>query len=210
MRVTIEQIRGARAMLNWFQAELADRSGVAKDTIMRIETGKTTPQKDTLEKIVHAFELAGIEFTKDGIKKGDTITVLEGQNINFQILDDIYSRLKDEGGEVLIAGLTEVSPDDTQRYEFLKKHIERLQKAGISERILIEDGNTNFVAPKTWYRYLPKNKFNNTPFQVYADRIVMKEWGPPERMVIIQNVRFAETLRNLFDLVWDQAKPITQ
>lgn len=208
MIVHADQIRAARAYLNWKQTHLADRADVNRDTIVRLEKGKTEANRDTLEKIVRTFELAGIEFTKDGIRKKEALTVLEGDNVNFQILDDIYFRLKGQGGEVLIAGLSEVQPTDSARYNFLRHHIKRLMEAGISERILVEEGETNFVAPLSWYRTVPSDQFQNTPFQIYADRIVMKEWGDPERMVLIQNARFANTMRTMFDLIWNQAKPV--
>lgn len=146
-----------------------------------------------------------------GVEPCDNLlTVLKGEDANYRILDDIYHTLKDKGGEILIAGLTEVEESDKERYDFLVGHLDRLQEAGITERILIEEGDTNFVAPVEWYRYLPKDKFSNTPFQVYGDRIAMKEWGPPQRIVVIEHPRFAATLRNLFDLVWEQATPVQE
>jgi transcriptional regulator with XRE-family HTH domain len=62
--ITSGQIRAARALLKWTGKELADKSGVAFSTLMRLETGEGVPgaQAKTLDLIQKAFEFAGIEF----------------------------------------------------------------------------------------------------------------------------------------------------
>jgi transcriptional regulator with XRE-family HTH domain len=62
--ITSGQIRAARAFLKWTGKELAEASGVAFSTLMRLETGEGVPgaQAKTLEAIQKAFESAGIEF----------------------------------------------------------------------------------------------------------------------------------------------------
>lgn len=62
--ITSGQIRAARAFLKWTGKELAEASGVAFSTLMRLETGEGVPgaQAKTLETIQKAFESAGIEF----------------------------------------------------------------------------------------------------------------------------------------------------
>ena len=208
------QCRMARALLNWTQPELAERCGLATMTISKFEKDETStrPEARTLERITSVFEVSGVKFTEAGgaEPRDNLVTILEGEDVNYRVLDDIYHSLKGKkNAEVLIAGLTEVDKNkDKAKYDFLVNHLKRLQEAGITERMLIQEGDTNFVAPVEWYRYLPKDKFTNTPFQIYGNRIVMKEWGDTQRMVIIEHERFAATLRNLFDLVWEQAKPV--
>ena len=62
--ITSGQIRAGRALLKWTGADLAERSGVAFSTIMRMETADGTPNgtMKTIEAIKKAFENAGIEF----------------------------------------------------------------------------------------------------------------------------------------------------
>jgi transcriptional regulator with XRE-family HTH domain len=62
--ITSGQIRAARALLRWTGKELAEASGVAFSTLMRLETGEGVPgaQAKTLDAIQKAFEEAGIEF----------------------------------------------------------------------------------------------------------------------------------------------------
>lgn len=62
--ITSGQIRAARSLLKWTGKQLAEESGVAFSTLMRLETGEGIPaaQAKTLDTIEKAFEKAGIEF----------------------------------------------------------------------------------------------------------------------------------------------------
>lgn len=58
------QIRAARALLSWSAAELAERAGVTRFTIQRLEQTDGIPpsRSHTLDEIQRAFEAAGVEF----------------------------------------------------------------------------------------------------------------------------------------------------
>ena len=62
--ITGTQIRAARALLAWSQAELAQRAGTSLPTIKRIESTGNEPSGTvrTNEKIRAAVEAAGIVF----------------------------------------------------------------------------------------------------------------------------------------------------
>ena len=62
--VTGQQIRSARAALNWSAQTLAEYSGVSLRTLMRLEQTDGVPasRASTLMDIQRAFEAAGIEF----------------------------------------------------------------------------------------------------------------------------------------------------
>ena len=62
--ITSGQIRAARALVKWTGKELAEASGVAFSTLMRLETGEGIPsaQAKTLDAIEKAFERVGIQF----------------------------------------------------------------------------------------------------------------------------------------------------
>jgi predicted transcriptional regulator len=67
-KVSIPQIKAARALLGWSQDDLAARSGVSQPTIKRLEAegGELGGRVETGEKICRALEKAGIEFTNGG------------------------------------------------------------------------------------------------------------------------------------------------
>jgi transcriptional regulator with XRE-family HTH domain len=62
------QLRAARALLGWSQDELADRSGVSKPTIARLELSKggIGGYAATRDKIIGALEAAGVVFLAEG------------------------------------------------------------------------------------------------------------------------------------------------
>ncbi|WP_222383659.1 helix-turn-helix transcriptional regulator [Rhizobium leguminosarum] len=58
----MEQCRGARAMLGWSQAQLAEAANVSRQTIADFERGAHTPIGNNLASIIAAFGKAGIDF----------------------------------------------------------------------------------------------------------------------------------------------------
>ena len=62
------QIRAARALLGWNQANLARFAGISLATLQRIEQneGAVRGNFSTILKIQNALEEAGIRFTDDG------------------------------------------------------------------------------------------------------------------------------------------------
>jgi len=64
--VTSAQIRAARALLNWTVRDLADKAGVHRNTVTRIET-EATGVGHAVASIRAALEAAGVEFiTENG------------------------------------------------------------------------------------------------------------------------------------------------
>lgn len=59
--VTREQVRMARAALDWTVRDLARKSGVSANTVSRYENG-TDAMGDTLMRIRRTFETAGVMF----------------------------------------------------------------------------------------------------------------------------------------------------
>ena len=60
--IIAEQCRAARGLLDWSQAELADKAGVGIVTVRQFEAGLHEPRRATLDVVKRAFEAAGVEF----------------------------------------------------------------------------------------------------------------------------------------------------
>ncbi|MEJ0049981.1 MAG: helix-turn-helix domain-containing protein [Methylovirgula sp.] len=60
--LTPAQIRAARALLNLSQDELAEASGLARQSIKNIERGVTDPRLSTAMMIKTTLEKAGVQF----------------------------------------------------------------------------------------------------------------------------------------------------
>jgi predicted transcriptional regulator len=67
LKVSIRQIKAARALLGWSQHDLARAAGVSIPTIKRLEAldGPLGGRGETAEKIVGAIRSAGVEFINE-------------------------------------------------------------------------------------------------------------------------------------------------
>lgn len=63
-KVSIRQVKAARALLGWSQSDLARQSGVSEPTVKRLEAqdGELGGRADTAAKLVDALRSAGVEF----------------------------------------------------------------------------------------------------------------------------------------------------
>lgn len=62
--ITTRQVKAARVLLGWTQADLANHSGISEPTVARLESldGELGGRAGTAQKILAALEAAGIEF----------------------------------------------------------------------------------------------------------------------------------------------------
>jgi transcriptional regulator with XRE-family HTH domain len=63
INITVEQLKGARALLGWSQTELARQAGMSLPTIKRVEGGRGLGvSEETRLRLRTALEVGGIEF----------------------------------------------------------------------------------------------------------------------------------------------------
>ena len=64
LKVSIRQIKAARALLSWSQEELASAAGVSIPTIKRLEAqdGPVGGREETAMRIIRSIRAAGVEF----------------------------------------------------------------------------------------------------------------------------------------------------
>jgi transcriptional regulator with XRE-family HTH domain len=67
-KISVKQIKAARMLLGWSQADLGKAAGLGDVTVPRLEAkdGDLGGRPETGEKIVGALEKAGVEFLDDG------------------------------------------------------------------------------------------------------------------------------------------------
>ena len=63
-KVSIRQIKAARALLSWSQEQLANAAGISVPTIKRLEAqdGPVGGREETAMKIINTVKAAGVEF----------------------------------------------------------------------------------------------------------------------------------------------------
>ena len=59
------QVRAARALLGWSQGELAERAGISKQSVNRIESSNMDARMTTVSALGEAFRSAGVEMCED-------------------------------------------------------------------------------------------------------------------------------------------------
>lgn len=203
-----EKIRGARAVLNWTREDLADRSGLSVPGIVNVEKGGS-PTARTQERIVRAFENAGVFFTRVGIEKDDSpIVILSHDNQEdcyLLLLDDVARVLKTERNpELLIAYADDrVSPSD------VNDKYREIRAAGAAMRQLVESGNTYLLGPLDEYRCIPSEFFINRVTVIYGGNVATVTAGE-SRITIFRDPVNAARERNTFDLLWSALEPPTE
>ncbi len=207
--ITLEQIKAARALLNWNQEVLAAAAGISKPALANMESGKVMPRTETLQAITKALEEAGIEFTEGpGVRlSGETLRVqiFEGNDAVFRLWKDQQETLKG-GGERLITGLNERMFDGLAGKQRFRNILDKFREQGITSRLLVEDGDTYFVEPVSHYRWVSKEMFSQVPYFVYANKYAILLTEPFTRVVLIENKAIADSYRKQFNAIWDAAK----
>jgi len=208
MSITTAQIRGARGLLDWSQAELSRRTGISTTSIGNIESGNTQARESTLAVIRKSLEAGGIEFLPNsGVRMKDQMVItLEGDGALETLLDDIYTTLYKTGGEVLAYGVEERLDKASPEYQKVMDHLDRLHKANITERLIIREGDNNFMAPKEYYRWISKDFFSPYPFYIYGDKLALLNWEPSLNIIVITNSLFAESFHKVFNFLWTNAE----
>jgi transcriptional regulator with XRE-family HTH domain len=188
---------------------LADRTGLATPSIGNIEIGKHNPSLRSQQKIITAFDEAGVEFIDDGVrKKRDLLKVFEGSNYYLKLLDDAFLSLKNldvkDREFLLICSDDQVSPPE------VIESYRRMRGVGIKMRQLIEEENTYLMGDPDEYRFLPKEYFINRVACIYADKVAFVAKANEKRVLVIKDAEVSRVQKNLFDLLWSALpKPIS-
>ena len=211
--ITGRQIRAARALLDWDSGILAEKTGLTRQTVSRIESDVVQPQENTLMRIMLAFSENGIEFTDNsGVRlKPQSVEVLSDTAGFARFYDFVYEEVRRDGGMICVSGVDEKL---FSKYRLNPEmHRERMralckERNDIQMRILVEEGDFNFVASTyASYRWQPRSHFSKAAFYVFGSSLALISFDhqPPPLIILIKSAAFAEAYRNSFDIAWDNA-----
>lgn len=209
--ITGPQSTAARALLGWTLADLAKESSLATATLTDFENAKRPSSSDTIQKIMDAFDRAGIMFTDgEGVRKRTyEVRVLRGQKGFWEFYDDVYETIKEKGGEMLIHNVDEklfTKWLDTK----IPSHRKRMHELGnFTQKVIICEGDMNFAVDykTTEYRWASKENFAAMPFYLYGQKLAMILFEDEDVSVfIIDQPLIALSYRSLFIAAWDRAK----
>ncbi len=207
--INAAQIRAARALLNWSQEVLAEKSGIARATIKNIENELTVPRTETMAQIEKAFDDHRVEFTdRSGLRlRSDVLRMLEGESAIRLLFDEIYLHLsQNNGATVRVSGLNEGDYGAVSRQTIDLHYRRMMDLKNINYFILCRQGDENFDTPYAEYRWVDKGYFENTPFYVFGDTLAIVLWGSPLQLLLLRQPRLADSYSRQFDYVWDRSE----
>lgn len=213
--ITPDQIRAARALKNWSQTELAERTELAVPTIANIELGKQTPSQATLSKIRETFEHNDITFIDvTGVEKNEKeVKVFRGNDALYDFYEDIWNTLSDGHNEVLVGNVNERDFVRNLDKKLLEDHLRTVKKLRqtktISYKILLKEGDYffagNYPSEHGEYRWTPKDEFQSIPFYVFGDKMAIILWLD-ETIIFLINSREATSIyREKFQQMWEKS-----
>jgi transcriptional regulator with XRE-family HTH domain len=211
--ITGRQIRAARGLLGWDAATLAKKSGIARETISRIETDMVQPQEKSLARILSAFNDESVEFTDNsGVRmKPQNVDTLQDTHGFTRFFDIVYEHMRDHGGTICVSGVDERL---FSKYR-LNTDLHRARMAELARtredydmRILVEEDDTDFAAANyARYRWTPKRHFSSTAFYVFGPYLALISFDhqPPPLIILIKSAAFGDAYRNAFEVAWHNA-----
>lgn len=192
------KIRAARGLLGWTQKDIEIRTGILAQSVANIEKGKTGLSEANRRLIEQAFDLAGVEIIRGGVRfKRNLVTFLTGEDWYEKVLDDVYNTLLDQdGAEVLIDAV-----DFSKATPEIMNKVKKIREAGIAMRVTCEQGNTFIPGPLKEYRWIPSQYFKNSMSILYGEKVCISMAGKSGCMIFSEK-DMAESQRNKFDLIW--------
>lgn len=209
MLITADQIRAARALKNWSQTDLAERTGLAVPTIANIELGKQAPGKNTIEKIIDAFAIGGIEFIGEtGVqKRQQTSIVFRGTAELHKFYELIYENVRGDDSEILVGNVDERDFVKHMDEHTLQLHLDRMKELGAHYKILVCEGDYFFpVSVYAEYRWISKEEFSSIPFYVFADKLAIILWLDEPVVFLLNDPAAANLYREKFMDQWKKSK----
>jgi len=196
-----KQIAAARQLAGFTLDELADRSGVSRSTLVKIEASAVQPREGTLADILKTFTIAGVEFVEGGVRWiGDTIRTFEGDDAYLRLLDEVYHTLhRQQGGEALF-----ICVDDAVSTPDIVTANNRIREGGIKCRYLCSEEAQRFDYALRDYRLIPERYYTNSVMVVFDDKVATLS-DASNSVIIVRDIHQANMLRGLFELIWQQS-----
>ena len=211
--LTMDQVRAGRGLLDWTQGDLANASGLSQAAIARYEKEGTSSTVGTVEKIIAAFDKADVELIGDtGVKKRtNEVQKFRGKSGLIAFMDDVYECAQNIGGKMYFYNIVPENWSQTLGDAWWSAHVERMMQYNEQTdiKILVPEGNENFIsAGYAQYKWFPKNfeLSGKKSLYSYGNKLGFVAFGETDDMIEIltlQSSSFAEGVRALFEVAWD-------
>jgi hypothetical protein len=124
-------------------------------------------------------------------------------------METVYETARIRGGDFCVSNVDETLFTERFGAEADIDYTKRMNalKGNISFRVLIKEGDTNFVASEyAEYRWIPAAQFHSIPFYVFGDNLAFIIFNEETTVHMISNAAIAAAQRVQFDLAWKDAK----
>ena len=209
------QIGAARGLLRWSGQLLAEKAGLTRDTINKIEADAVQPREGTLADIVRVFNENGVEFIENsGVRlKPQGVEVLVGQEGLKQFFDNVYEYARQHGGTIVQYGLEEhfLSSLGGDYAKFHRNRMAQLveQRKDIKVLAIVCEGDNNFVCSEyNQYRWMPKELFSPALFYIYGEctAIMNFQTVPAPTIILIKFPTITNACRKQFEIFWEMSR----
>ena len=205
------QVRMARALLDVSREDVEAATGLAKQTLLRIENNVVKPRDETLKILIGYFEGMGIQFDRnDSVSRCETnIRRFSGQYAITDLLEDVYETVRD-GGTICISSCDE---EMVEKYYSVRGERHSVRMARIADKVscraLLKEGDFNYpYTSYVEYKWLPKEHFKPNTFYLYNNKLGLIEYkGSVCEVTIIESAQLASAFRDFFEIVWAQCSP---
>jgi transcriptional regulator with XRE-family HTH domain len=210
MIVNSNQIRAARALLDWTVAQLGERVGVGATMISAIETGRSSGSKDVLTAIIYAFQAAGVELTEDGGVKPrqSKVASYRGKDGFKAFFDDVYEVASThKNPDICITNVNEAEYDKwLGSYEIV--HANRMTKLeNVKLRVLMKEHDIHLTSTSYCeYKWIPEEQFADVSLYIYGDKVAFIEFSEHDVSVtLVESPSVTLSLRKMFEMTWKNA-----
>jgi DNA-binding XRE family transcriptional regulator len=211
MMITHQQIKGARAWMDWTRETLAEKSGVSEGTIRNLERGNGSAQ--SAEDVRAAFEKVGFHFHgQQGFSRQDNESrVYDGPHSREEFHEDLLTTVAAKGGEIDAIFHTQahlasaLGVSDYARPE----RLERLGKLAAVKCLLTDVRQLPLSVPSIQFRATTYARISPMAFLVYGDKTAaITSDGVSFTFLVTKDVGIAQNGFRQFASGWESAVPV--
>lgn len=152
-------------------------------------------RKEKIEKLLPEFENLQP-------KSNQNVEFLKGRRGFIHILEEVLERRAFHYG----FGSIELSTDKNK--VLLKDYLKKIDKLGLGEKIIFEEGYKHVGIKNGTYRFLKKDLVPPTTTIIYDDIVVLFLNDNEETLIRIQNKEFAQANLAYFNVYWNLSKSV--
>ncbi len=211
MTINSNQIRAARALINWSIHDLGKQVGVVGTTISAVETGRSKGSVELFGRIEAAFLTAGVEFTSDGGVRPirNKIQQFEGREGFAAFRLDVLSTAQRGPTKISVSNVDERQFDKWGEGEVNEHYVSEMKKVEeINFRILVKEKDQYLTGSAyASYRWLPEDIFGEISFYIYGDKTALISFADSQFVAFVfSNPAITRFYQTEFERLWNKAK----